>query len=294
MKSIGYALHFLIELNQKRNLIEPVSGSAFTCKECMIRRRSKGMDHKNKTVVRSMDILNLFKEHSQLTFQEIIDLSGIPKTSVYRMLMSLEEMEFLEKGADSKYRLGLIFLKFGSLVSSRLDIRKIALPIMQELHDDVGEAINLIVRQGDEAIYIEKIDINQKVRLYTAIGRRSPLYAGACARAILSFLPDSEIQTYLESVELKPFAKGTITDKEELYKTICQAKKEGYTISYSELEDYTAALAAPIFDHKGEVVAGLSIAGIEANYQNENIPTFAAKIKEAAEKISQCLGYLQP
>ncbi len=252
------------------------------------------MDHKNKTVVRSMDILNLFKEHSQLTFQEIIDLSGIPKTSVYRMLMSLEEMEFLEKGADSKYRLGLIFLKFGSLVSSRLDIRKIALPIMQELHDDVGEAINLIVRQGDEAIYIEKIDINQKVRLYTAIGRRSPLYAGACARVILSFLPDSEIQTYLESVELKPFAKGTITDKEELYKTICQAKKEGYTISYSELEDYTAALAAPIFDHKGEVVAGLSIAGIEANYQNENIPIFAAKIKEAAEKISQCLGYIQP
>jgi DNA-binding IclR family transcriptional regulator len=251
------------------------------------------MNHKNKTVVRSMDILNLFKDHAQLTFQEIIDLSGIPKTSVYRMLLSLEEMEFLEKGPDSKYRLGLIFLKFGHLVSSRLDIRKIALPIMQELHDDIGEAINLIVKQGDEAIYIEKIDTNQKVRLYTAIGRRSPLYAGACARVILSFLPDSEIQTYIETVELKPFAKGTITDKKDLFKTISQAKKEGYTISFSELEDYTAAIAAPIFDHKGDVIAGLSIAGLEANYQNENIPIFAVKIKEATEKISECLGYIQ-
>jgi DNA-binding IclR family transcriptional regulator len=250
------------------------------------------MDHKNKTVVRSMDILNLFKDHSQLTFQEIIDLSGIPKTSVYRMLMSLEEMEFLEKGSDSKYRLGLIFLKFGHLVSSRLDTRKIAFPIMQELHDDVGEAINLIVKQGNEAIYIEKIDTNQKVRLYTAIGRRSPLYAGACARVILSFLPDSEIQTYIESVELKPFAKGTILDKEALYKTISQAKKEGYTISFSELEDHTAAIAAPIFDHKGEITAGISIAGIDANYQNENVHIFAMKVKEAADTISQRLGYI--
>lgn len=247
----------------------------------------------NKTVVRSMDILNLFIDHPRLTFQEIIDLSGIPKTSVYRMLMSLEEMEFLEKGPDSKYRLGLLFLKFGHLVSSRLDIRQVAFPIMQELHDDVDEAINLIVRQGDEAIYIEKIDTNQKVRLYTAIGRRSPLYAGACSRVILSFLPNPEIQQYLESVELKSFAMGTITDKERLYELIWKAQEDGYTISHSELENHTSAIAAPIFDHKGDVVAGISIAGIEANYQNENVPQLAAKAMEAAGKISERLGYIK-
>ncbi|MBS4192638.1 IclR family transcriptional regulator [Bacillus sp. FJAT-49705] len=251
------------------------------------------MDSKNKTVVRSMDILNLYIEHAQLTFQEIIDLSGLPKTTVYRMLMSLEEMGFLEKGIDSKYRLGLIFLHFGHLVASRLDIRQIALPIMQELHNEVDEAINLIVKQDNEAMYIEKIDINQKVRLYTAIGRRSPLYAGACSRVILSFLPNLEIDKYIESVELKPFAMGTITDKEYLYKTIRQAQKDGYTISHSELENHTSAIAAPIFDHKGEVIAGISIAGIEANYQNENVPSFAEKVKRAAEQISERLGYIK-
>ena len=76
-----------------------------------------------------MDILNLFKDHAQLTFQEIIDLSGIPKTSVYRMLMSLEEMEFLEKGIDSKYRLGLIFLKFGILFHLDLIYGKLHSPL---------------------------------------------------------------------------------------------------------------------------------------------------------------------
>lgn len=85
-----------------------------------IERKSIDTMHKNKTVVRSLEILNLFIDYPELTFQEIIDLSGMPKTSVYRMLMSLEEIGFLEKGSDSKYRLGLIFLKFGSLVSARL------------------------------------------------------------------------------------------------------------------------------------------------------------------------------
>ena len=95
------------------------------------------------------------------------------------------------------------------------------------------------MRQDDEAIYIEKIDTYQKVRLYTAVGRRSPLYAGACSRVILSHLSDEEIAKYLASTELKPFADGTITNKEHLIKTIHQAQGDGYTLSHSELENHT-------------------------------------------------------
>ena len=249
--------------------------------------------NKNKTVVRSMDILNLFIDHTELSFQEIIELSAIPKTSVYRMLKSLEEMEFLEKGTDAKYRLGMLFLKFGHLVSMRLDVRKIAYPIMKELHEDVKEAVNLVVRDGDEAIYIEKIDMKQKVRLYTAIGRKSPLYAGACPRSIFSFLPEHELKEYLDSVELQSYAVGTITDKEKLYEKIRLERQQGYTISHSELENHTSAVAAPIFNHTGEVVAGLSIAGLEANYQGENINIFVGKLKKATAEISRQLGYEQ-
>ncbi|MFB5086749.1 IclR family transcriptional regulator [Psychrobacillus sp. PGGUH221] len=247
---------------------------------------------KNKTVVRSMDILNLFIDHAALTFQEIIELSKIPKSSVYRMLISLEEMGFVVKGADSKYRLGLLFLTYGNLVSSRLDIRQIAFPIMQELHNELKEAINLIIRQGDEAIYIEKVDVYQKVRLYTAIGRRSPLYAGACSRVILSFLEDDEINSYLENVELKSFAMGTITDKEILLESIKNARTNGYTISHSELEDHTSAIAAPIFNNKGEIIGGISIAGIEANYQKDQVDFFAKKAIDAANIISERLGFV--
>lgn len=251
------------------------------------------MSYKNKTVVRSMEILNLFLDHTELTFQEIIDLSGMPKTSVYRMVSSLEEMGFLEKGHDLKYRLGLIFLKFGSLVSSRLDIREIAYPIMKELHDDVEEAVNLSIRQNedDETIYIEKIDLKQKVRVYTAVGRRSPLYAGASSRAIIAFESDTVIKEYVERTEFKPFAKGTVTDKEEFYRLIEETRKNGYAVSHSELYDYTSEVAAPIYDYTGNVVASLSIVGMEANFREENIKVYVEKLLNATEEISSKLHY---
>lgn len=248
---------------------------------------------RNKTVLRSMDILSLFEEHAELTFQEIIELSQMPKTSVYRMLQSLEEMQFLEKGEDAKYRLGLIFLRFGSLVSARLDLRGAAYPIMKELHEDVEEAINLALKQGDTAVYIEKIDTKQKVRLFTAIGRTSPLYAGACSRSILSFLPEVDIQAYVRNTELKQVAPGTITDKQVLYQSIEQANKDGYVQSNSELENHTSAVAAPIFNHEGAAIAGLSIAGIEAHYTEEQVRLYAEKVMKAANDISKKLGYVQ-
>lgn len=251
------------------------------------------MQSKNKTVVKSMDILNLFLHHSKLSFNEIVQFSGIPKTSVYRMVMSLEEMGLLDKDVDGKYSLGLLFLQFGHLVSERLDIRQVALPVMQRLHHEVGEAVNLIVRDGNEAIYIEKLDTKQPVRLYTAIGRRTPLYAGACSRVILAFLPYMERERYIDETDLQPIASGTITDREKLRQLISESRENGFSVSYSELEDYSAALAAPVFNFKGEIVAGISIAGLDVNYQQEKLGPLAVKVKAAALEISRELGYIE-
>lgn len=249
------------------------------------------MENKNKTVVRTMDVLHLFKVHSKLSFNEIVHFSGIPKTSVFRMVRSLEEMGFLNKDRDGKYSLGLLFLQFGNLVAERLDIRQVALPIMQKLQNEVGEAVNLVVQEGKEAIYIEKLEAKHPVRLYTAIGRRSPLYAGACPRIILAFLPHDEGEEYLDRIELKLIASGTITNKEKLRSALEESQKNGYSISYSELENYTSALAAPIFNHKGHIIAGISIAGLEVNFQQERLPSLIEKVKNAAYEISRKFGY---
>src|SRR5579875_2192170 len=224
----------------------------------------------NKTVVKSMTILNLFLTNNRLSLQEMVQLTGSPKTSVYRMVGSLEEMGFLKKDDDGKYSLGLLFLQFGQLVAERLDIRRMVLPSMQKLRDEVGEAVNLIVRDDDEAVYIEKVDTNHPVRIYNERpGRRVPLYAGACPRVLLTFLPEEELERYLYQVVLRPIGSGTITDRDELRVVLKAAREAGYTVSHSELTNDTSAVAAPIFDHTGRIVAGLSIAGPTSRFQQD-------------------------
>jgi IclR family KDG regulon transcriptional repressor len=250
------------------------------------------MLNKNKTVVKSLDLLNLFLTHHKLNLNEMVQLSGIPKTSIHRMIGSLEEMGFLHKDEEGKYSLGLLFLQFGQLVAERLEIRQVARPIMQALRDEVEEAVNLIVKDRDESLYIEKLESTHPVRLYTKIGRRAPLYAGACSRIILSFLPEQEREHYLDEIELVPIGLGTITDKQKLRQVLEESRIKGYSISYSELENHTASLAAPIFDHTGQVIGGLSIAGPDVRFHEDRLPALTESVKRAAHEISLQLGWL--
>ncbi len=171
---------------------------------------------KNVTLVRAMRVLDLFREHERLSLPEMAALSGLPKTTVFRMAGALEEMGFLSRDDRGTYRLGLRFLEFGQLVTERLDLRRVALPVMQALRDEVGDAVNLVVRDGREAIYIEKVEALAPVRVYTRIGRRAPLYAGACPRVLLAYLPEDEQERYLQEVALVPIGAGTITDRQRL------------------------------------------------------------------------------
>ncbi|NMO96406.1 IclR family transcriptional regulator [Paenibacillus lemnae] len=238
-----------------------------------------------------MDLLNLFQNHLKLSINDMTKLSGIPKTSVHRMIGSLEQMGFLCKDEDGQYTLGLLFLQFGNLVAERLDIRNISLQVMEKLRDDIGEAVHLVLRDGEETMYIEKLDTHHPVRLFTKIGKKAPLYAGASSRTILAFMPQEEREAYLESVVLKPIGCGTMTDKDKLRASLERSQRDGYSFSRSELENYTAELSVPIFDHTGQAIAALSIAGLEVRFDEEHMPELITKIKAAAHEISSKLGY---
>ena len=197
----------------------------------------------NKTAVKTMDILQLFYEHEELSLTRDGSAYKYAETSVYRLIGSLEEMEFYKTKREISSR---VVLRFGQLVSQRLSVRNIAIPYMKELRDNLGQAVNLIIQDGNDAIYVEKMEGVQPVRVYTAVGRRAPLYAGACPRILLSYFTEEEKQKYVEETDFKQFADGTIVDKKQLLEVLQMAKKEGHTISYSELENHTAAIAAPI------------------------------------------------
>lgn len=250
----------------------------------------------NNSLDKALKLLTYFNSDRRVIgLSELSRLSNMPKATVYRMLSTLQSHGFINKvsimGKDNQYKLGLRFLEYGKLVSEDLEIRKIALPYMKKFRDKVNECVQLIIRDNDEARYIEKLECTQNIRLYTRTGRCAPLYGGACPRAILTFLPDDEIKRILDSKPLVKIAEGTIVNIERLIELIKQDRKRGYTISYGELEPETAAIGAPIFDHMGSVAASISVAGPENRFTEKEIPYLVQELLRTTKDISRALGY---
>lgn len=253
----------------------------------------------NNSLNKALGLLDHFTaERDSIGLSELSKLSGIPKATVYRLASTLEDNGFLQKadvmGKENQYRLGLKLLELGRLVSEKLELRKTALPYMEELRDKVNECVQLIIRDHDEAIYIEKLESSRPVRVYTRVGRRAPLYGGACPRAILSFLKDEEIEQILASKAMVSVTKNTITDKELLFKSIRETREKGYTISYGELEPETGAVGAPIFDFSGKVIGSISIAGPESRFSENELPFLIDELLKTTGKISKVFGYKKP
>jgi len=247
----------------------------------------------NRSVLKTLDFLEYFIQNNDLSLAELVELSAMPKSTVFRILQTLEMRGFVSKTTHHppRYQLGLKLLEFGNIVAQRLEIRKIALPYMLQLRDSVDEAVNLIIRDQDEGVYIEKVDTPKYVRLYTQVGRKSPLYAGACPRILLSYLPDEEIEEYFERVERQKITPDTNTDKELLWQWIHDARANGYIVSYGELEPDSAAIAVPIRDFTGHVIAALSLAGARSRFQQDRLAYLVSETKEAAKQIMSKLGY---
>lgn len=245
----------------------------------------------NKTVVKSMEIIHVFYQQEHATLSELMAHTGLPKTSAHRMAETLVEMKFLEKDGEGRYRLGLLFLSLGNLVAERLDVRAIALPHMQRLRDQYGEAVNLIIQDDTEAVYIEKADTNERIRVFTQIGRRAPLYAGACPRVLLAYLPEKEQNRLFTKFTYKHYAEGTPLSEREVRKKLQQTREQGWSLSHSELESHSSAVGVPIFDHTGHVVAGLSFVGPEIRFQEAaHVHKLAKALQQAAMDISKRLG----
>lgn len=257
----------------------------------------------SKTVKKALQLLDIFTEEKPYwRLDEISNYTEIPKPTVFRLLKTFVELGYLRKMTfqqeglvidGESYCLGTKFLEMGERVSGRFDIRQLAYPYMKKLQEQFNEAVQLITREQDEGIYIEKIESTRPVRLYTRVGRHAPLYAGACSRAILAFIPDEAIQEILDKPLLE-FASQTPKTKEEVLTIVTQIRQDGFAYSDSELEEGTASIAVPIFNRKGAVQYSISIAGFSTSLSKDKIHQFVGPLWEAAAEISKILGFSHP
>lgn len=244
-----------------------------------------------RSVERAMEVLIALGEESPLGLTELANRLGLHKSTVHRLLVTLEGRNFVEKEpSQGGYRLGLRLLHLGGTVASRLELRKEAKPCLEHLSKMTGYTAHLVVLSSYDPIYIEKVDNPNSIVTYSQIGKKLPLNATAAGKVLLAHLPDQEIDSILAR-GLKAYTKYTITDAAVLRQHLQDVKKMGYAVDMEELELGLRCVAAPVRDNNGTVIAAVSLSGVGATMTQDKLPTLIKHVKEGAQEVSYRLGY---
>ena len=170
------------------------------------------------SVIKALEVLDFFTvEKPELSLAEISRLMDLHKSSVYRILRTLEAAGFLCWNANrERYSLSLKILELAGRVLADYDLREVAGPTMEELAARTGEIIHLSILDGREIVYLEKKGAGQVLTVATRVGGRYPAYASAMGKALLAFLPEQRLREILEQTELAALTPNTITEKARL------------------------------------------------------------------------------
>jgi DNA-binding IclR family transcriptional regulator len=235
-------------------------------------------------------LLDLLAERGELTAAEIAELSHEPRSSIYRLLASLQSLDLVESGnRRGTSRLGLGLLRLGAAVIARFDERQAALPAMEVLHETTGETVFLCVRRGFEAVCVERLDGERVQSLALKLGGSLPLHAGAAPRVLLAFEPEEMWDEYLRSRKLTAFTRNTPVTRKRLVEELRRTRDQGYAVSDQDVTLGIAAFGAPVFDYEGHLRAALSISGVRPVILDDAKHLVDLTI-QAARQASRALG----
>jgi len=245
-----------------------------------------------RAVERALQILSAFDdEHPERGVSDIAEAMGLHRATTHRIITTLVNYGYLEHTpGGEKYRLGLKLAAAGLSVVQRLDFRREALPYMHQLTETFKENCDLGVLDQGEVFGVEVVPGNQAVMIASRMGFRMPVHCAASGKVFLAFLPDSERDRLL-SRRLESHTAKTITSAAELRRQLAEVQKNGYAIDDEELEVGVRAIAAPIRNRDGEVVAAMSIPGPTSRMTKERTAELAAALLEAAAAISARMGW---
>jgi IclR family transcriptional regulator, KDG regulon repressor len=240
---------------------------------------------------RGLHLLQMFGEApSGFTAKQVAERSSLPVSTVHRFLANLETSGFLNCSGNV-YHLGTACFAIGQAALAQLDIRRVSLPYLQELNRKTRETVHLTVRYGSAAVYVEKLDSTEQLRIFSRIGASVPLYCTAVGKVMVAYMPEEQRKRLLHQLELKRFTPNTIGSLQELEAELQRAHKNGYACDLEEHELHIRCVAAPIWDHVGAVNASLSITAPIVRMPVARLRQLAPLIQTAALQISRELGY---
>ncbi len=224
--------------------------------------------------------------------RELSTALGFSPATVQRILQVLKSYEFVRQDPLTRqYFVGTVFYRFLENLNNTNNLSRIGRRFMEEVANAALETVHLNIIEGNMRICIDSIESPKALRAGMPIGNQSPLYAGASAKCLLAFSPEEFKTGYLNTTKLEPITNNTIIQQDKLIKEIKKINKQGYALSLGERTPGLGSLSAPVFNHKGLILASLSLAIPEIRFrQEDHLSNCIHILTGAAKSFSRAMG----
>jgi DNA-binding IclR family transcriptional regulator len=246
-----------------------------------------------QSLERALAILELFDENTtELKMTEISARTGLHKSTAHSLLKTLQMYNYMSQDEDSgKYRLGLKLLEKGQLLLQGMDIRTTARKHLESLSAATGYTTHLVVLDGKEGIYIDKVEGEKAVIRYSRIGRRVALHSSAVGKVLAAYRSANELELLLQDYEFSKRTEWTIPDKASFLQELASVREKGYAVDDEENEPGVRCAAVPVYNYAGETAAAISLSTMKSGCDEEQLLRLIGLLQNEAACISRLLGY---
>jgi DNA-binding IclR family transcriptional regulator len=241
---------------------------------------------------RSINVLQLIADADRpLSRAEVLDLCGLTRPTLYRIIASLEAEGLIEAAGGNRYRLGARLVSLSRRALAQNDVRKLAEPWLTELRDATGETVHLAIRSGDEMVYIDKVESLEAVRMASTIGTRVAFHSTSVGKAYLSAMAAEDAATLIDRLDLIATTPATITDAGALRISTVKARSAGFVREIEENEPGITCFGAAIMEARDRPVGCISVS--VPLFRLKEPEHYSAPLLRAVDEISGQLGYVE-
>lgn len=247
-----------------------------------------------QSLERALTLLNVLSEYPEgIQITRLSEQVGLSKSTTHRLLATLVHMNYVVKDEETeKYKLGFQLIYLSRNILNSIDVIQIARPFLEKLCHDVNETIHLCIDDNGEVMYIDKIESNQTIRMFSRIGSRAPMYCTGVGKVLLSGMSEEAYRKVVSGIDFVARTAKTITSADALAEEVALVKNQGYALDNIENEEGIRCIAAPIFDFQGKIIASFSISGPSNRITMERVQDeLVRRIRETSQEISRQLGY---
>ncbi|EJN10217.1 IclR family transcriptional regulator [Herbaspirillum sp. YR522] len=232
------------------------------------------------------------RQDKTLSAPELARRLDVPRSTVFRLLATLERMGFVERTDGGRdYRLGMAVLRLGFEYLASLELTEIGRPLLERLRDEIGYSCNLVVRDGRSIVYVAKSVTQTAFASHVTVGTRLPAHATVLGRVLLEDLSLAQLRDLYPEEHLEVFSSNTPKTVVELFDMVQKDKERGFVLQEGFFETSISTVAAPIRDHSGHVVAAMGATIPSPHIDTGQLDSIVARVRDTAAELSRLLDH---